>query len=91
MVLAAGPSSIEDVGRAPDDALCRLTLRKEVGWCANQRVYTHRDYVVPSIGIHTRLIKPEGPIHLRCNSLQINAGRCGYFQGSQRRACYDFG
>ncbi|KAH9992044.1 cytochrome P450 [Russula vinacea] len=29
MVLVAGPSSIDDVRRAPDDALCRVILRQE--------------------------------------------------------------
>ena len=78
MVLVAGPSSIDDVRRAPDDALCRVILRQEVGWRANQRAHTYKNYLVPPIRIHTRHIEPEGPIHRGRNSLQINAGCCEY-------------
>ena len=60
MVLAAGPALIEDVRRAPEEVLSRLKPRREVSEHAEWRAHTHKEYLVPSIRVHARLVEPEG-------------------------------
>ncbi len=58
-MLATGSQLIEDVRRAPEEALSFSVPMKEVRWRAKWRSHTHMDCLVSSIEIYAGPIERE--------------------------------